>query len=391
MQGQAAAAPAGNQPNPAALNLAARNLLVRQCVDAWLPIATGTITTGVGSVVNVPGRNVGLVKRFLIELALPITPSAQNQAVGPLGPAAILSNVLLTDLSNQIRVNTTGWHLVALSSVKRRKIWGAAYITDTPLGYGNNYTNIMAAPALTGGGGATTIYATFEVPVSYTDHDLRGAIYAAVTNATFNLQFTLNPNMFAISTTPDPTFALYKSAGAGAATLGTVTYTVYQNFLDQIPRDPKTNAPLLPLLDLGTAYLLNVSPFGALVANSDNPFPYPNFRDIMSSTVIFDNGGTLNAGSDVAYWALQTANYTNIFKLGPRTTILRDRTLLGDDPPAGMYYFDHRDKPVNTLQYGNMALLLNPSTVNAGAAVYFGYESLALIGMITGAGSLAGT
>lgn len=385
MQGQA-------QPDPATLNLQVRSLLVRQCVDAWLPIATGTIITGVGSIVNIPCRNVGLVKRFLIELAIPVTPSAQNQTLGAFGPAAAVSNVLLTDLSNQIRVNTAGWHLVTLSSVKRRKIWGAAYTTDSPYGYGNNYLQVSNAPVtLTGGAGASTVYTTIEVPVSYTDHDLRGAIYAAVTNATFNLQFTLNPNMFAISTTTDSSFALYKSAGVNPATLGTVTYTIYQNFLDQIPRDPRSNAPLLPYLDLGTAYLINNSPFSALVANSDNPFPYPNFRDVMSSTIIFDNGGTLNTGSDVAYWALQTANYTNIFKLGPRTAILRDRTLLGDDPPPGMYYFDHRDKPINTLQYGNMALLLNPLTVNAGASVQFGYESLALIGMITGAGSLPGT
>lgn len=378
------------QQNAAQINLATRQLLVQQCVDAWLPIATGSFTTGAGTVINIPGRNVGLVKRFLIELNLSITPSAQNQTLGPFGPSSILSNVMLTDLSNQIRINTAGWHLTTISTVKRRKVWGAAYTTDTPLGWGNNYTNVTSAPAtLTGGAGASNVYVTFEIPVSYTDHDLRGAIYAAVTNATFNLQFTINPNLFAISTTADATQALYKSAGTGAATLNQVNYTIYQNFLDQIPQGQ--NGPLLPYLDLGTAYILNNTPFSALVANADNPFPYPNFRDVMSSTLIFNNAGVLNTGSDVAYWALQTANYTNIFKYDARTAILRDRTLVGDDPPGGMYYFDHRDKPINTLQYGNMALLLNPSAVTSGASVLFGFESLALIGMITGAGSLPGT
>src|ERR1041385_4132244 len=163
----------GNAPDPRVLNYNARQLILNTAIDLWLPIASGTITTGVGSVVNIPGRNIGLVKRFLIKLSAPVTPSAQNQTLGPFGPAALLSNVQLTDLNGQVRVNTPGWHLQAVSTAKRRRIFGAAFTSDTPFGYGNNFTSVMNAPAtLTGGAGASTVYATFEVPVSYTDHDL---------------------------------------------------------------------------------------------------------------------------------------------------------------------------------------------------------------------------
>ncbi len=382
MQGAAA-------PDPRVLNFQARRLITDNAVDLWLPIAQGTITTGPGSVVNVPVRNVGLIKRFLIKLTAPVTPSAQNQTMGPFGPASLLSNVTFTDINNQVRVNTPGWHLHMIATAKRRRVFGAAFVSDTPFGYGNNYTSVMSGPAsLVGGAGASDIFATFEVPVSYTDLDLRGAIWAGVTNATMNLQFTLNPNMFAIAGAADPTQALYQSAGAGAATLGTVEYQIYQNVLDQIPTD-QNGQRILPFMDVGTAYTLLNTPQGGIVANQDNPFPYPNFRDVMSTTVIYDNGGTLNPGSDIAYWALQSANFTNIFKLDPFTSALFTRMIIGDDPPAGMYYFDHRAKPINTLQYGNMALLLNPSTVNSNAATLFGIEALALIGAITQAGSLA--
>lgn len=391
------AASASPRVDPAVANLQARQFVKKVGVDWWNAVASGVIATGAGSVVNVPGRNVGLVKRFLIKLSFEVTASAQAQTLGPFGPSSAVSNVLLTDLSNQIRINAPGWLLSMISTAKRRRVFGAAFTSDTPLGFGNNFTAVMSAPASIAGAGTGIVDVFFEVPVSYTDEDLRGAIWAAVVNGTFNLQFTINPNMFANSGTTDSTQALYVSAGADSATVGDITYTIYQNVLDQLTQystqDPQTGArvPILPYGDIGVAYMLNSSPFSAIVASQDNPFPYPNFRDIMSTTVVFDNGGDLNVGSDVNYWALQSANFTNIFKYDPLTAALMTRQIIGDDPPPGMYYFDHRLKPINTLQYGNMALLLNPSLVNAGASILFGVEMLATIGMVTNAGSLAGT
>ena len=383
-------AQAGSGPSPAQVNAAARSLILAQALDMCIPIYSNTITTGIGSVINIPLRNVGLIKRLWVEFSAPITPSAQNQALGPLGVPTFFSNITFTDLSNQTRINTTGWHLNMISSMKRRRVFGAAYTTDTPNGFGDNFITVMAASTtLTGGAGASTIYGMLEVPLSYTDMDLRGAIYGNVVNATMNLQLTINPNLLVISTA-NGNQSLYKSAGAGAATLGNVTITVYQNFLDQLPVGQ--NGVVLPLVDLSTAYLLNNTAVSGLVQNQDNPFPYANFRDFMSTTAIYDNNGTLNVGSDINYWSLQAANYTNIFRLDPNIETLYSRMILGDDPPKGTYYFDHRHKPVSTIQYGNMQLIMNPSNVGGSAAtVYLGYESMALINMITQAGSLYGT
>jgi hypothetical protein len=106
---------------------------------------------------------------------------------------------------------------------------------------------------------------------------------------------------------------------------------------------------------------------------------------------IFDNAGTLGTGGDVNTWSLQTANVVNMLQADPDTVALLTRNIIGDDVPPGMYYFDHRHQPIYTLQFGNLALLLNPSTSNAGASVTIGLEMLAIAGMITGAGSLAGS
>lgn len=374
-------------------NLAIRQLVTKNSTDMTQSIYTATYASGPNTVVNVPIRNVGLIKRFWIEIRATVTGtnSGPTHTLQPLGPANFLSQIVFTDLSNQQRINTAGWHLMAVSSAKRRNVFGSAQTTDTPLGYGNNFTQVQQAPStVTAVVASNNVFAMFEVPLSYSDMDLRGGIYANVTNATMNLQFTVNPNMFAISTTTDPTLAMYQSSSTVAATLPSFTVTVYQNYLDQLPQDPKTGV-ILPMLDLSTSYLLNNTTVSALVQNQDIPVPYANFRDFMSTTVIYDNSGVLNTGSDVNYFALQSANYTNIFKMDPYLAALMARLTIGDDFPKGTYYFDHRNKPINTIQYGNMQLVANFSSVTgAGSAMLIGYEALALINMITQAGSLYG-
>ena len=380
------------QPDPVAIDKAIQQIIIKQAVDDWQSIYSNTLTGGTGQVVNVPLKNVGLVKRLWLEFNAAITPSAQNQALQPLGVAAFFSNITTTDLSNQVRVNTPSWHLNMIASAKRRRIFAAAYTTDTPNGFGNNYTHIMAAPStLTGGGGASTVYGFVEIPYAYTDFDLRGGIYAGIVNATLNLQFTVNTALLVVSTA-DGTQSVYKSAGANAATLGNVVVNIYQNFLDQLPINQQNGQPILPALALGTAYICNSTAFGGLVVNTENPLPYANFRDFLSTTILYDNNGALNAATDIDHFALQSANFTNIFRLDPFAATLLARQILGDDPPTGVYYFDHRHKPISTIQYGNMALQIQPSNVGAASSNFVAaYEMTAIVNMITGAGSLAGT
>jgi hypothetical protein len=375
------------------MNMMARGAVLQQGVDMTQSIYSTTISGDPrGAVINVPIRNVGLIKKLVIEISGNIAQSAAETLTRtPFGIANLLSSVNFTDLSNQTRVNTSGWHLHFLASARRQMAYGAAFTNDAPMAMGNNF-NVISAPA-----SVTTVQPFrmfYEVPLAYGDMDLRGAIYANVVNATMNLQFTVNPN-FVVGTGANPLLAGYISSTAATGVVSNLSINVYQNYLDQLP--VAKNGPILPLLDLAHAYLINNTVATGLSSGQDFAIPYANFRNFMSTFAIYDNFGTASAiGADVNYFSIQSANYTNIQKTDPFMTALMTRNIINDDFPSAAgrstYYFDHRRKPINTIQYGNMQLIMNPNQVQtASSQVLVGYEAIALINMITQAGSLYNT
>lgn len=420
--GGAGTSGAGNAQSPAAQNAMARQLVLQRGIDQWLQIYSNSQTPTLGQQYNIPPRNVGLIKRFVVQVAAQIvnTTAGETQTLTPFGMSNFFSNITFTDLSNQQRVNTAPWHLAMIATAKRRRGFGSIPImvngstanagAGSPLaipevtlfGFGNAFagtsastlasnSQLMYAASLAAATGGF-VFAHYEVPIAYTDHNLAGAIFAGVTSATMNLQLTINPNMFAGASATDSTLALYKSsAQPSTASLGTTRISVYQNIIDQVPIG-QNGGPVLPLLDLSTAYLFNNTSIGGIVANQDNPIPYANFRNFYSTSLVYDNAGVLNTGVDISYIALQSANYTNIWKFDPFTAALKARLILGHDCPSGTYYFDHRQKPINTIQYGNMQLIVNPTAVGGATAAFLvGWEQLALINQVTQAGSLYGS
>jgi hypothetical protein len=375
------------QLSPQQQNILNRNIILQNAVEmrqqTYGQTLTGTIP---GQVVNIPLRNVGLLKRLYVEIIFNLAQSAAETFTRTAqGPACVLSQVAFTDLSNQTRIQTTGWHLHHLATMRRANAFGAAFTNDSPVGIGSNF-GVIKAPA-----SVTTIQQIrmyYEVPLAYSDVDLRGAIYANVVNATMNLQLTVNPNLVA-ATGANSIQSVYSSSTASLGTITAFTVNVYQIYLDQLPMTQR--GPVLPILDLSTAYTLNNTAISGLAVNQDNPISYANFRDFLSTTLIYDNNGAVNAGTDINYFALQSANYTNIWKNNPFVTALEARNSIGDDPPLGTYYFQSRGKPVSTIQYGNMQLIVNPSTVTSatGSQLLIGFEAMMLINMATSAGSLA--
>lgn len=394
-------APAQPQASPAAQNFAARNLILRggmvgnrylpPAIDVWQPqpvVLPASI--GPGSILVFNPRNVGLIKRLIFRFTATVTAGATSvQNLTAWGLANFISQVTFFDLGNNQRINTTGWHLTAVSSAKRRRVFGAAYTSDTPLGYGNINNRVMFAPASLAATVAGEIDFQLEIPFVKNDQDLRGAIFGDVTNANMQVQITLNPNMF-VSSTADPTLAMYQSAGADLASLSAVTVKCFQNYLDQLPRNPSNGAPILPATDLGTAYLLNNTASALPVANQDNAAAFVNSRTYESVTFAYDNNGTLNInGADLNYVQLQSANFTNILNLDAKMLGLMDRNVIMDDFPKAMYYLDFRHRPIDTNQYGNMQLIINPSSVGGSGAVFlYGWEAYGVIGLVNQGGSL---
>lgn len=391
----------GQQVSPGVQNMAARSLILRggqvgnvyfpPALDVWQPLNPQLPSSPApGTVITFYVRNVGLVKRLICRFKATVTAGATTTStLTAWGLANLVSNVTFMDLGNNQRINTTGWHLTAVASAKRRGPFGAAYTTDNPFGYGNINNRVQQAPATIAATVASEIDFELEIPFVKNDMDLRGAIFADVTQATMQVQITLNPNMF-VTSTADATLAMYQSGGTDLATLSALSFQVYQNYLDALPRDPNSGSPILPNLDLGTAYLLNNSASGLPVANQDNAVSFVNARSYESLVFAFDNNGTLNInGSDINYVALQSANFTNILNLDGRMLGLMVRNVLGDDLSKAMYYLDFRHRPIDTTQFGNMQFVVNPSSVGgSGAVILYGWESFAIIGLVNQGGSI---
>lgn len=382
-----------NSASPQDINRQQRAAVLAYAIDESINIFSTTFTppnTGaIGQVINIPLRNVGLVKKFVILVhAVVSVGGAETQTLTKWGPANFFSQFLLTDLQNQTRINTTGWHLMAVASAKRNSVFGAAFTNDNPGSFGNENTNVISAPSSMVGAGNHDVYMAFEIPVAYSDNDLTGAIYANVLNATWNLALTVNPNLF-VPTTGDPVQAMYQSSTAVLGNLVSWDIQVYQHFLDQLPVDSNGNI-IVPMLDTSIMYRLENTVQTALVANQEQAIPYANFRQFLSTLAIYDNNGVLTpGGTDMSYFGLQTANTTNLWKNTPRKIFLDARNQIGDDFPPATYYFDHRRRPIQTSAFGNVQLTFFPLVVSAPASqLLLGYEYFAQMNVLTQAGSI---
>lgn len=379
---------------PQQINALQRAAVLNAAVSMTQQVYSTTLVGGssplASNVLQIVPRNVGLIKRFIIEISGTVKNTDANvAALTQFGLSNLIQSIQFTDLNNNQRVNTSGWHLTMLQAAKYRRPYGSGYAleTDNMTGFGENFP-VIVAPSPAAGANSTAFRAQFELPLAYNDDDLRGAVFANVVNATMQLQITLNPQP-AATTATDNTLAVWGGLVAGANLFyNSITVTVYQEYLDQLPVGK--NGTVLPILDLSTIYELKTTPFQAITAGQDFPIPYANFRDFLSTFAVFYNGAARTNGSDINYWALQSANFTNLWKQGPLLCAYKARMILNTDYPLGVYYFSSRRKPISTLQYGNMELVLNAITAGAGSYILVGWEDFALVNTLTNAGSLAG-
>jgi hypothetical protein len=377
------------QISPAMLNAQARAIVTNNAVKLNQQIFSQSINPATTPQVNVQPRNVGLILGFLVEVSGTILNTAAAQLDrSNFGSSNILKNITFVDLNNVTRINTTGWHMGLLNSARQGFGFGGAYAPNLPVNYGNIYAPFSGPATIAIGANTGLVKHTYWVPIAYSQDDLRGGIYAAIVNATMSLQLTLNttPCVGAIPAN-DPLSAVY-TGNAAANWQGNVQVNVNQVYLDQIPNGQ--NGPILPLMDLNTIYDLKYTTQNGLAVGQDFPVSYANFRQFLSTTLVYDNGGSYNAGTDLNYLALTAANSTNIFKLTPNIAALQARQTFMADPPPGVYYFDHRGRPIDTVTFGNMQIVANPITVNAGAQLVVGYESFQQTSQLPAASSLSG-
>ena len=376
-------------------NIATREYILRNSQDMLQSIGSGTIIPSAVPQLQIPLRQVGLAKGLLVE----VTATFQNTGSGtaaltPFGAANVISNFSFFDLNNYQRINTTGWHMNLLNTSKEGFPWGASLLstaTDTPIAYGNNGSIISATTSMAAGNVTPTtgtVKMFYWVPLAYSDRDLRGAVYMGVVNATAYLQLT--PNATPGVTTGDNTLAVYSGANT-AVTMTGFTYNVYQSYLDQLPvypSGPQAGFAILPPLDNITQYRLVNTSLSAISAGQDFNIPFSNFQEFLTLSMIYDQAGTRNAGTDINYFALTAANTLNFFKNDPYVQMLKQRVRTKTDLPPGAYIFDFRGSPISTNNSGNIQLTMNPLTAAAGSQVLIGFESFALVNTLLGAQSL---
>jgi hypothetical protein len=377
-------------------NRSIRSMLLRRALSRMIPLAAVTLSAGQAAgtaQVNITPQPVGFLKKFIIEITgtMNNTDGSNTANLSDIGLANLIQQIQFIDTQSNTRVQTTGWHLDFLFRAKHR--WGAgSALLASALNESGNFGNIFGvtvAPTGITHGNSSAFRMVFELPITYSDEDLRGGVWLGVVNAPSQLNITMNQNPFAASGV-DSTLACWKGA---AGNISAVTIQVYQVFLDQVPTG-RGGAPILPPLDISTVYELkntvNPSPYQA---TQDNPLSYSNFRKFYSVFYVYNSNPSAdagrNAGTDINYFSLQSANFTNIWKKFPLQVARESRVLTLMDFPPGCYYFSHRKSPINTIAYGNMQLLLNPITADAGAYGLIGWEDFAPSNALQSAGSLA--
>lgn len=391
------------QENQAAQNSMARNLIRALSIKMQQQISSQSgIVPALQPSVTILPQMVGLVKGFWVQVIHTIDNDSGVQIdLTDFGPANALAQIQFQDLQNNTRIQTSGWHLAFINSVKARRPFGSSLVRstgfDSPINYGDIFSGGIAADATIAASASGTVTMWYWVPLAYSDEDLRGSIYANVVQATMRMILSL-PGTYgtavAVANGADSTLAMYVGHSAGSVADVAISNTqinVWQVYQDQIPTDPKTKAPILPLLDLATVYELKQTTINGATANQNFPYQYANYRQFLSTFGVYINTGATGArgtGSDINNWALQAANFTNIWQLPPSLISLMNRNFMGVDQPPGVYYFSTREKPISTTQYGNMQLVLNPATAAAGNYLMVAVEDFALQTVLSMAGSL---
>jgi hypothetical protein len=422
----------GQQMSAAQINSLARMAIQQRSVRMLQQIQSTTVVPANQPTVTIIPRNVGLINGFWVKVVATVSNGSAVQIdLSNFGPANVLSQIQFNDLANNTRIQTTGWHLNLINSWKNRRAFASALTgidgtsgttfasqssgqqlantalaagdvpgQDSPISYGSNWTAI-SAPGTIAASGTGVVTMWYYVPLAYNPDntqspDLRGAVYANVLTATMQLFLsfagTFGTSVAAANGT-DSTSAMYVGDTAGSValvTLSTATITVYQDYFDQLPVG--NQGVLLPITDLATIYELKYTNATAISTGQDYPYQYANYRSFLSTIAVYVNNGTTGArgvGGDINYWALQSANFTNIWKVEPSLIAIQSRQHIGLDQPPGVYFFDSRNRPISTTQYGNMQLILNAATASNNPYMLVAVEDFALVQTLSMAGSLA--
>jgi hypothetical protein len=368
------------QQDSAIANMMARNAVTSQALKQLLPAAAANLAMVSGDLQNpliqLTPAPTGVMLGFYVLIKANITNNTGGVVTRtPFAAANLLQNATYRDVGNQPRTNASGKMLHMLMSQKASRVFGATVAPDdgTAPSYGN--WGVNACPATIANGASADVKMMFYIPLAYSEYDLRGAVFGNIAQANQSLNLTLasKANIIAAST-DNPVDAIYQSASATkACSINSMSYDVrlstYGNGLPM--RDGQY---IVPLNDLSTVYALNETVVSGLTVGQQLSIPYPNAWEYVSTTGLYVNGNTLSAGSDIAGIEIKTASGISWGEITPDFHAFTTALRLGANPPAGMYFDSHHQKPIRVQDYGAITYNVRPSIVNANASYRLGYE-----------------
>lgn len=350
-------------------NLHARQLLLSSAPRQNKNI--GTYQTGLNGTLRIKAFNVGILTHFRLLVQAAITIGTAVAVPSGKAPWNLITRLRFSDYDNTDRVNASGFQLFIWNCVRRRSFWG----------YNNEAaTAVLTNPVVPTAVASDTLSFFIDVPIAYDidnpvpmSQDLRGGMImqTGVGECYLTIDFTNS-----LYTNND-----VESVYAGAATTTVVgqsanfiSVTVWQFFLMPQAIGPNNEVPL-PMWDLNTVYEFagNIRSSDNLAVGATRLFQFPNMRSVIGSYFNYVAGGVL-ANTVTSLQLIVNAN--NIIREDTRDSRwFEQRLLLNSDIADGVFFYNHRDKPVETWLYGNVQMGFVPSAVGANPYVEQGYET----------------
>ena len=312
----------------------------------------------VGSTTRIKLFNVGITTKIILDVIATFDIATAVATPSPKAPFNLINRIKLTDFDGTDRVNCSGYQLWEVQSARNR----------APYGFNNgSQTSVLTSPLVpTAIGNGATMRFQIEIPLAYSETDLRGALLTqtAVGEAWVNIDWN------AVLVSSGNADAVYNGGGTTAITNGAFQVNVFQEYL--LPQNVGGNVPI-PALDLMTVYELA----GAL-KSSDNIavgqeklFNYPNVRSVVGAYFNYVNNGVMNSAvTDIQKFRL-IANGNNVLReYLPTDKLFEQRRWMIEDADlrVGSYFEMHRERPIETALYGNVQYGITPATASATAS-----------------------
>ena len=361
------------------------------------PFSVSGVTAGPpgsGGSVRIKLYNVGLLSRLYVAVNANVTIGVANATVSPQFPYNIIRKVRVTDYDGTDRVNIPGYGLWLVNCVRYRSLFGqcagnygvmgvvatSGYAVQNSQTSTANAENIGGAnlvepsiSSLAFSGTSRTISFIMEIPFAYdNDTDLRGAVLMQTNAGEMYLTLDLNSTWQSGANRNDD--SVFNGAATSTITVNSVSFQVWQQY--KLLQSVNGQTPL-PTLDLLTVYeLTSLRSTDNITTGQEKLINVPNARSVIGLYLWFLNNGIMTAGtinsttlgtpSDISQLRLIANGNSIIWDTTDWLHMFQTRNYFDAnfDFPPNTFWFNFRQKPVETAVFGNVALGVTPRTVN---------------------------